>query len=51
LTRDDPFQTDVLTKASGATMESLGLPISTGNERARLALEGTADAHIVVSGL
>jgi hypothetical protein len=31
-----------------ATPESIGLPISGGNERARLSLAGTADAHIVV---
>jgi hypothetical protein len=35
----------------GATMESIGLPATTGNERARLSLAGTVDAHIVVSGL
>lgn len=32
----------------GATTESIGFPDASGNERARLSLAGTADAHLIV---
>jgi hypothetical protein len=41
-------QTITLIWLPGATTKSIGLPDATSNERVRLALAGTADAHIVV---
>lgn len=38
----------ILIWVPGATTESIGFPDAAGNERARLSLAGTADAHIVV---
>lgn len=45
---DEASAQPIIIWVPGATTESIGFPDAAGNERARLSLAGTADAHIVV---